>query len=235
MIVSPEVERYMGELAPTEDPVLREMEALATERDFPIIGPLVGRLCWVLAKAIRARDVFEMGSGFGYSTWWFAHAVGEEGRVVHTERDAGRSAEAKGLLERAGFGGRVSYEVGDARQVITKYPGPFDILFIDVDKEGYPDALELARSRVRPGGFILTDNVLWSGRVASEEASPATQAIQQFNRAVMRAPELVTTILPLRDGVAVSLKMDPNGNPFRRRRGTTLPPTTGRSSPPDKK
>jgi predicted O-methyltransferase YrrM len=224
MIVDPAVERYLSELAPTEDPVLREMERMGVEQGFPIIGPLVGRLGWVLAQAVRARDVFEMGSGFGYSTWWFAHAVGESGRVVHTESDAARSAQARGFLERAGLAARVKFEVGDAREIITNYPGPFDLIFIDIDK-GYPDALELARVRVRPGGLIVTDNVLWDGKVAQGDNSPDTQAISRYNRSAFKAADLVTTILPLRDGVAVSLKLEGNTNPFRRRRGSTVPPT----------
>ena len=226
MIVSPEIERYLAELAPTEDPVLREMEQVAAERKFPIIGPQVGRLCWVLSQAIRARDIFEMGSGFGYSTWWFAHAVGDGGRVVHTDGDAKKSAEARQFLQRAAMANRVTFEVGDAREVITRYPGPFDVIFIDIDKDAYPDALELARVRVRPGGLILTDNVLWGGKVAAQDVSSQTQAVQNFNKQAMRAPDLVTTILPVRDGVAVSLKLDGNNNPFRRRRGTTLPPAS---------
>src|SRR5215472_6849617 len=122
MIVNPDVERYLSELGASEDPVLKDMERAAAERNFPIIGPLVGRLCWVLAQSIHARDVFEMGSGFGYSTYWFAHTVG----------DARRSAEARAYLEKAGMAQRVTFEVGEAREIITRYPGPFDVVFIDV-------------------------------------------------------------------------------------------------------
>src|SRR5262249_29782992 len=132
MIINPEVEQYLHALAPTEDPVLREMERVGEQRNFPIIGPLVGRLCWTLASLIRARDVFEMGSGFGYSTWWFAHAVGEGGRVVHTDGDIKKSEEARRYLEQAAMQSRVRFEVGDAREIITRYPGPFDIVFIDI-------------------------------------------------------------------------------------------------------
>jgi len=230
MIVSPDIERYLADLSPTDDQVLREMEIVAAEKNFPIIGPQVGRLCWVLSQAIRARDIFEMGSGFGYSTWWFAHAVGEGGRVVHTDGDPKKSADARQYLQRAGMANRVTFEVGDAREVITRYPGPFDVVFIDIDKDGYPDALELARVRVRPGGLIITDNVLWGGKVAASDVSSQTQAVQNYNKQAMRAPDLVTTILPLRDGVAVSLKLEGNNNPFRRRRGTTLPPTTAKKA-----
>lgn len=224
MIVSPDVERYLADLAPTEDLVVRDMELSAAERKFPIIGPQVGRLCWVLAQSVRARDVFEMGSGFGYSTWWFAHAVGEGGRVVHTDTDSKRSDEAREYLTRAAMLSRVTFEVGDAREVITRYPGPFDVVFIDIDKPDYPEALELARVRVRPGGLIITDNVLWGGKVTAQDVSSQTQAVQLYNKQAMRAPDLVTTILPLRDGVAVSLKLEGNTNPFRRRRGGTMPP-----------
>ncbi|HJZ83667.1 MAG TPA: O-methyltransferase [Polyangia bacterium] len=226
MIVNPDVERYLSELGASEDPVLKDMERAAAERNFPIIGPLVGRLCWVLAQSIHARDVFEMGSGFGYSTYWFAHAVGEGGRVVHTDGDARRSAEARAYLEKAGMAQRVTFEVGEAREIITRYPGPFDVVFIDVDKEGYPEALELARVRVRPGGLIVADNVLWAGRVATDDQSPSTLAVQLYNKTAFKAPDLVTTIVPLRDGVAISLKLEGNANPFRRRRGNTLPPPT---------
>jgi predicted O-methyltransferase YrrM len=226
MIVSPDIERYLADLAPTDDPVLKEMETVAADRKFPIIGPQVGRLCWVLSQAIGARDIFEMGSGYGYSTWWFSHAVGEGGRVVHTDADPKNSNDAKQYLTRAGMLGRVTFEVGDAREVITRYPGPFDVIFIDIDKDGYPDALELARVRVRPGGLIITDNVLWGGKVAAQDVSSQTQAVQNYNKQAMRAPDLVTTILPLRDGVAISLKLEGNNNPFRKRRGTTLPPAT---------
>src|SRR5205823_5837286 len=125
--------------------------------------------------------------GFGYSTWWFAHAVGEGGRVVHTEGDAGNSALAKSNLERAHMANRVTFEVGDAREIITRYPGPFDVIFIDIDKDGYPEALELARVRVRPGGLIITDNALWAGRVASDDRSPTTTAIQTYNKTAIRA------------------------------------------------
>jgi predicted O-methyltransferase YrrM len=187
------------------------MEARAAREKFPIIGPLVGRLCQQIALSIAARDVFEMGSGFGYSTWWFANAVGENGRVVHTDFDPARSANARAYLDRAGFRGRVLYEVGNALDVLKKYPGPFDIVFIDIDKAAYPQALEIARSRVRVGGYIICDNALWSGRIAlpASRQDAATKAVARYNKEAFGAPDLVTTIVPLRDGVALSLKVPP--------------------------
>jgi predicted O-methyltransferase YrrM len=216
-IVDPDLETYIANLQKTKDPVLQEMEARAAASRFPIIGPLVGRLCQQVAQSINARDIFEMGSGFGYSTWWFAHAVGEGGRVVHTDGDPKKSNEARQWLEKAGMGTRVHYEVGDAIEIIKKYPGPFDIVFIDIDKHGYPEALELARSRVRVGGYIVCDNVLWSGKVLAppSKQDADTRGVVRFNKDAFGAPDLLTTIVPLRDGVALALKVA--AEPKRRR------------------
>jgi predicted O-methyltransferase YrrM len=206
MILDADVERYLADLAPSTDPVLLEMEAVARERRFPIIGPLVGRLCETLARAIGARRVFELGSGYGYSTVYFARAVGEGGEVVHTDGDAKNGARARDYLERAGLADRVRFLTGDARRLIAAEPGPFDVVFCDIDKDGYPEALDLARAKVRCGGLILTDNVLWSGRVARPDADETTRAIQRYNRAAFAASDLLSTIVPLRDGVGVHLK-----------------------------
>jgi predicted O-methyltransferase YrrM len=216
-ILDPEIDHYLAALQRTKDPVLHEMEERGAAEHFPIIGPLVGRLCQQVAQSIAARDIFEMGSGFGYSTWWFAHAVGEGGRVVHTDGDPKRSTEARQYMERAGLGPRVHYEVGDAIEVIKKYPGPFDVVFIDIDKHGYPEALELARSRVRLGGYIICDNVLWSRKVldVASKQDADTRGVVRFNKEVFAAPDLLTTIVPLRDGVALALKVA--AEPKRRR------------------
>jgi predicted O-methyltransferase YrrM len=212
-ILDPELDTYLANFQKSKDPVLQEMEARAAASRFPIIGPLVGRLCQQVAQGISARDIFEMGSGFGYSTWWFAQAVGEGGRVVHTDGDPKKSSEAKQWLDKAGLGTRVLYEVGDACEVIKKYPGPFDIVFIDIDKHGYPEALELARSRVRVGGYIICDNVLWSRKVLQPPSKQDvdTRGVVRFNKEAFAAPDLLTTIVPLRDGVALALKVAAEG------------------------
>ena len=211
-IVPADIEAYLLQLQRTRDAVLADMEARAADDKFPIVGPLVGRLCQQAAQAIGARDVFEMGSGFGYSTWWFASAVGEGGRVVHTDGDATLSGEARSWLDKAGLGARVHYEVGDACEIIKKYPGPFDVVFIDIDKHAYPQALELARSRVRIGGYIICDNALWSGKVlqpASRQDADA-RGVVRYNKEAFAAADLLTTIVPIRDGVALSLKIAPD-------------------------
>jgi caffeoyl-CoA O-methyltransferase len=208
-IVDEAIEKFLHDHQKSREPILLEMEKRAEQQRFPIIGPLVGRLCKQVALGIGARDVFEMGSGFGYSTYWFAQAVGEGGRVVHTDGDAKKSADAKDYLGRAGLAARVTFEVGDATAVLKKYPGPFDVVFIDIDKHGYPAALELARSRVRAGGYIITDNVLWSGKVTLSESKrdADTRGVVKYDEEAFAAPDLLTTIVPLRDGVALSLKL----------------------------
>lgn len=208
-ILDPALDDYLTDLQKSDDGILQEMEARAAKENFPIIGPLVGRLCHQMALSIGARDVFEMGSGFGYSTYWFALAVGHQGRVVHTDADRKKSADARNYLSRGGLGGRVQFEIGSALQTLEQYPGPFDIIFIDVDKADYPAAFELAHSRVRVGGYIITDNVLWSGRVVgpAKKSDAETKAIVKYNRSAFTTPDLFTTIVPLRDGVALSLKL----------------------------
>ncbi len=207
MITAPEVNTYLSQVNPPTDPIILEMEGSGRERGFPIIGPEVGRLCELLARSIGARSVYEMGSGFGYSTWWFSRAVGESGSIVHTDGSQQLSDEAQQWMTRSGVVDRVRFEVGDARDLIAKEDGPFDVIFCDIDKEGYPQALELARPRLRSGGLLIVDNTIWSGRVALPDPDETTVAIQQFNDAAAAAPDLLTVILPLRDGVSVSLKL----------------------------
>jgi len=207
MITAPEVNQYLSQVNPPTDPIILEMERSGRERGFPIIGPEVGRLCELLARSIGARSVYEMGSGFGYSTWWFSRAVGESGSVVHSDGSEKLSAEAQQWMTRAGVADRVRFEVGDARELIAHEDGPFDVIFCDIDKEGYPEALELARPRLRTGGLLIVDNTIWSGRVALPDPDETTKAILQFNDAAAAAGDLLTVILPLRDGVSVSLKL----------------------------
>jgi predicted O-methyltransferase YrrM len=202
------IERYFYSLLPERDPVLREMEAQAAQRHIPIVGPAVGRLLFQLAKLIGAQSVFELGSAIGYSTLWWARAVGEPGRVVYTDSDERNAREARGYFEQAGAVGRIDVRTGDALDLLAAEPGPFDIIFNDVDKQYYPRVFHLALPRLRPGGLFISDNVLWHGRVA-EPVKPhdaATQGILEFNQLLYACPEPYTTILPLRDGVAVCWK-----------------------------
>jgi predicted O-methyltransferase YrrM len=206
-LLTPAVERYLAELTPPSEAVLRGMEREAGERGFPIVGPQVGRLLFVLARAVRAELVFELGSGYGYSALWFALALAEGGRVILTDGDRANSRQAREHFARAGLADRAVFEVGNALDVLDGYPGPFDIVFCDIDKADYPAALAKAVPRLRRGGLLVADNVLWSGRVAGPDDDPETRGIREFNRLLMASPDLVAAILPVRDGVAVAVRL----------------------------
>ena len=204
------VDNYLYSLLPESDPVLREMEEEAAKRKIPIVGPAVGRLFYLLARLSGARRVFEMGSAIGYSTIWWARGVGEDGHVVYTDGDSKKAMEAYKNFERAGVEKRIEIKVGDALELLSEQNlEPVDIIFNDVDKEDYPKVFRLAVPRLRRGGLFVSDNVLWSGRLAdpdNKERVESTRAIVEFNRMLYGAKELFPTILPLRDGVAVALK-----------------------------
>ena len=204
-LVAPELDRYVRELLPARDAVLAEMEAFAAEHDVPIVGPAVGTLLEVLAQSIGAQRVFEMGSAIGYSTAFFARAVGRGGQVVYTDGDPSNAEKARCYLERMDLLERVAIRVGDAVASLEETTGYFDVIFIDVDKEGYPAALKAAAPRVRRGGYLLADNVLWSGRVVAPDVrDAATEGIRQFNRMLFSLEEFRSVIVPLRDGVAIA-------------------------------
>lgn len=205
-IIHPEIEGYLYHLLPAREPVVAEMETLAEKIHFPIVGPLVGRLLYQLALIHRAERVLELGSGFGYSAYWFAKGLSKTGRVICTEGSADRIGQGVEFLRRAGLGNQVTFRQGDALELVARAEGPFDIVFCDIDKASYPDALSLALPKLRPGGLFIADNVLWSGRVASASDDPDTVGIKTFNKSIYALPELTTTIIPLRDGVSVSLK-----------------------------
>jgi len=206
-ITEPKVDEYMLSMLPERDSVLQEMEAQAAKRDIPIVGPAVGRVLFQYARLINAKKVFELGSAIGYSTLWFARAVGEGGEVFYTDGDPKKAEEASGYFRRAGMAERIHVGVGDALEQLAQRQREFDIIFNDVDKEYYPRVLEMAANHLRRGGLFITDNVLWSGRVTQTEAKDeSTRAIQEFNQRLYAMKDFFTTILPLRDGLAVAVK-----------------------------
>ena len=206
-LVDPDVDRYLHGWASPDDAVLREMELVAHERNFPIVGPQVGRLLAVLARASGARRVLELGSGFGYSAYWFARAIGEGGEVVLSERSTERADEAREYLTRGGLVDRVRSEIGDALEVLDRVGGEFDIVFNDIDKERYPDVLEPAAAALRHGGVLICDNMLWYGTVLDEDnQDPTTTGVRALTRALYESPDFETVLLPVRDGVTVSVR-----------------------------
>ncbi len=206
-LLDPEISRYLDELLPDRDPILLEMEKLAQDRQFPIVGPLVGRLCYQLVKTIHASRIFEMGSGFGYSGYWMAKALPENGKIICTESSTENIKRAANFFERGGLANKVEFRQGDALEIIQQVDGPFDVILNDVDKEDYPRALELMVPRLRKGGVLITDNLFWHGRVVEPHPDRATQGILQYTKSLYSSKELYTTIIPLRDGVGVSIKL----------------------------
>lgn len=200
--------QYLRTQLQTADPILREMEAEAKERGFPIIGPESGRVLYLIAKMTAARRIFEMGSGFGYSTFWFASAAGEDAEIHHTEGDAKNSETARQYLSRGGLDHKVRFHVGAAQDALRETEGLFDIILIDVNKEQYPECHGLAMDRLRPGGVMITDNVWWGGRVQDPaHQEDATQGIREFTRLQLEESRLFSTILPVRDGLLVSYRL----------------------------
>jgi caffeoyl-CoA O-methyltransferase len=201
--IDQKVDDYLYAMLPPRPPVLEEIERQAKDRKIPIVGPAVARVLFQYAKLINAKTVFELGSAVGYSTIWWAMAVGEGGRVFYTDGSEKNAKEAEGYFRQAGVLDRIEIHVGDALSALKKRSEQFDILFNDVDKEGYPDVLAEAPGYVRKGGLFITDNVLWSGKVV--EGNPqeeSTRAIKKFNLNLKDSKDWFTTILPLRDGVA---------------------------------
>jgi len=207
-ILEPQVENYIHSLLPARDAVLRKMERYAAKHKVPIVGPACARVLHQLALMVRAKRVFEMGSAIGYSTLWLARAVGPRGKVFYTDSDPANAERARAYLSEAGMLGRVQFRLGDALESLKATPGQFDLIFNDVSKTQYPAAFKLALPRVRAGGLLITDNVLWSGKVARPAAAEdaETRAILKFNRMIYKSPNLMTTMVPLRDGLAVCLK-----------------------------
>jgi caffeoyl-CoA O-methyltransferase len=204
-LIPPALDAYIKKLLPERDPVIAEMEAFAAEHDVPIVGPAVGTLLQILTRSIGADRVFELGSAIGYSTAFFAQAVGRGGQVFYTDGDPAKAEQARRYLHRMDLDERVQIKVGDAVASLEATTGYFDVIFIDVDKEGYPQALKAAAPRIRRGGYLLADNVLWSGKVVDGSVhDAATEGIRQFNTLLFSLQEFRSVIVPLRDGVAIA-------------------------------
>jgi caffeoyl-CoA O-methyltransferase len=202
-----EVEDYLYGLLPARDQVLADMEEEATRNQINIVGPAVARFFSQPATISGAKTVFELGSAIGYSTLWWARALGDDGRVYYTDSDPKNAEKARRSFDRAGVTGRVIVKIGDALELLSEEKQQFDIIFNDVDKEDYPRVLRLALPRLKKGGVFVSDNVLWSGKVARQTPPDAeTKAILEFNRLLYSSADLFTTILPIRDGVAVAVK-----------------------------
>lgn len=189
---------------------MREMEAFATQENFPIIGPAAGHFCYLITRLAGARRVFELGSGFGYSTAWFARAVQENGggEVYHTVWDEGLSARARNHLDALGYGDLVRYHVGEAVEALSATEGPFDLIFNDIAKSGYPASIPVIAGKLRPGGVLIIDNMLWGGRVLdATDTEASTEAIRETTKHLTTSDEWTTSLVPIRDGLSVAVRL----------------------------
>lgn len=212
-IVADAVERYLASLNHAGDAVLDDIARAGASRDLPLVDAEVGALLRVLGAAIGATRMLEIGTAIGYSGIWLAGALPEAGAMLLTiEVNADRAREARENFARAGFADRVNVMVGDAARLVAKVAGPFDLIFQDGDKKQYLPMLDRLVDLLRPGGVLVTDNVLWDGEVIPGFVQPPrrdpadTRAIAEFNARLAAHPRLVTSIVPLRDGVAISVK-----------------------------
>jgi len=208
-LLSDALSSYLDGLVPPRPAELERMEAYAREHDFPIIGPASGQCCYVLARLVGARRVFELGSGYGYSTAWFARAVREHGggAVHHVVWDAELSSRARAHMQALGFDDIVRYHVGEAVEALAASTETFDVVFLDIDKTGYPSAVPVIADHLRAGGLLIVDNALWSGRVLDErDTAPETLAIRETTRLLTTSRDWLTTTVPVRDGLMVAMR-----------------------------
>jgi predicted O-methyltransferase YrrM len=206
-VTQPDVDEYLYTLLPPRDEVLAEMEAEATKHKIPIVGPVVASFFKQLVMMTGAKTVFEMGSAIGYSTIWWARAVGEGGRVHYTDGDSKNAEKARRYFQRAGVADRIKIHTGDAIELLSEQKEAFDIVFNDIDKDDYPRVLRMVPPRIKKGGLFVTDNTLWSGRVVEKDPDATTKAIQEFNRELYKSKDFYPTIMPVRDGVAVAVRV----------------------------
>jgi predicted O-methyltransferase YrrM len=211
-IVPDAVERYLEGLNQLGDAVLQDIQREGRQKGLPIIDAEVGALLRVLASAVGATRILEIGTAIGYSGLWLAGALPPGGLLLSMEVDPERARTARENFARAGVADRVNVIVGDAQRMLAKVAGPFDVIFQDGDKAQYGPMLDRLVDLLRPGGLLLTDNVLWNGDVvpgfstAPTHDAGSTQAITAYNERLNRHPALMTVVVPLRDGVAVSTK-----------------------------
>jgi len=206
-IIQQDQAEYLDGLLTQKDPLLAEMEAYAAEHRVPIADREVARFIEITARATGARKALEIGMAIGYSVVHLARGMGEQGRVVTIDPSDEMINAATGYLKRAGLLDRVEIKRGKALEVIPHLDETFDLLFIDAVKEEYSRYLDLGLPRLRTGGVVIVDNLLWGGLVASGDTESSTVALREFNPYFMNHPQLLAEVLPVGDGLGYAVKI----------------------------
>lgn len=205
-LISSHIENYIIERTIHSNKILDEMHAYAEECDIPIVGPLVGNFLFIIALITKSKRIFELGSGFGYSAYWFAKATGGDGRIVCTDYSKENMEKAFYFFKKAKLENLLEFKTGDSLELLDNTDEEFEIIFNDVDKEFYPDVIDIAYDKLINGGLLITDNVLWYGRVVENDSLPSTRGVKDFNELICADTRFITSMLPLRDGVSLSYK-----------------------------
>jgi predicted O-methyltransferase YrrM len=201
------IDDYLIRIARPRDRLLEKMEEYADTNNVPIIGPLVGRFLYNLAKTSQSKKVLEIGTAIGYSGIWLARAISpQKGSLTTIDMNPERVKIARKNLAEAGVDKLVKVIEGNALEVLPTLKEEYDLVFLDSDKDVYPDAFKLSVPKLRKGGLFVADNALWGGEVAKGGKDRDTQSMIKFNKLVFESNGLSSVILPLRDGVLVSVK-----------------------------
>src|SRR3990170_6262794 len=206
-LVNPKINSYLYRVTPPRDRILEEMESLAKKHNFPIIGPLVGRFLYQMAKVTKAKKIFELGSGYGYSAYWFALAMDKRGKIICTDGDEKNKILAESFFKRAKMSNKLTFKVGNALEILAGTKGQFDIILNDVDKHQYPEVFDLAIPKLKKGGILITDNLLWDGQVFNPNPDASTMGILKFTHKIYHTNGIFSTIIPIRDGISISVRL----------------------------
>jgi predicted O-methyltransferase YrrM len=211
-IIKTEQAEYLDKLLPASDNLLVEMEAYAAEHRVPIADREVARFVEITARAINAKRALECGMAIGYSVIHMLRGMGDDGRVITIDPSDDMIKRAGEYLTRAGLRDRTQIEKGYALEVIPRLNETFDLLFIDAVKEEYRGYLDLALPKLRPGGVVICDNLLWGGQVAgdirSDDQKASTEALREFNKYFINHPKLRAEVLPVGDGLGYGVKVN---------------------------
>ncbi len=218
-VLSDEIARFIRAVGPDPDETLREMDDYAEREGFPHVGPEVGAFLRFVARMADAGRIFEFGSGYGYSAYWMAAALPDDGEIVLTEVDEDELELAREYMDRGGYDDLAQYELGDAMETVEDYTGPFDVVLIDHQKHRYADAFEAVRSKVPVGGVVIADNAITAGPIdfealltiaeggAPDDVNEHTRGIADYLERVTDDPDFETIVLPLGEGIAASYRV----------------------------